>query len=217
MMWLVSMSTVWAQEQSASTRQSGGQVQHDAAITHYYCLGAPGAVSEMQAAGIRAQHGFLRSFLVNPNRDTDGDGVPDEIDPDNDQDGLEDEEELSGTAFNGLAVTDPNRSDTDGDGVGDAGEADAGTDPLDPDRYLRFTRIETPDGNLRLAWEARDGRRYRIYNLAAWPALHPRTLLASLEVAGGTPPWYVVTARTNLTGAATLDGPRMLFLEVDAP
>ncbi|MDY3678597.1 MAG: Rib/alpha-like domain-containing protein [Actinomyces urogenitalis] len=58
--------------------------------------------------------------------DTDGDGQPDVTDPDDDNDGVSDEDE----AKNG---TDPKNPDTDGDGVNDGDEAKDGTDPLNPD------------------------------------------------------------------------------------
>jgi hypothetical protein len=74
--------------------------------------------------------------------DTDGDGIGNNADPDDDGDGLSDAEEQ-------LAGTDPLNSDTDGDGVGDATDAFpldhdndglsdeeeqlAGTDPVNPD------------------------------------------------------------------------------------
>ncbi|WP_375102433.1 Ig-like domain-containing protein [Paenibacillus sp. RS8] len=44
--------------------------------------------------------------------DTDGDGVPDSLDPDDDNDGLTDEQEI-------VLGTDPKKADTDGDGIND--------------------------------------------------------------------------------------------------
>ena len=54
--------------------------------------------------------------------DTDGDGQPDVTDPDDDNDGVSDEDE----AKNG---TDPKNPDTDGDGLNDGDEITRGTDP----------------------------------------------------------------------------------------
>ncbi|WP_449602705.1 Ig-like domain-containing protein [Paenibacillus sp. Marseille-Q9583] len=44
--------------------------------------------------------------------DTDGDGIPDSLDPDDDNDGLTDEQEI-------VLGTDPKKADTDGDGIND--------------------------------------------------------------------------------------------------
>ncbi|MCP4994829.1 MAG: RHS repeat protein, partial [Gammaproteobacteria bacterium] len=55
--------------------------------------------------------------------DTDGDGIPDITDPDDDNDGLTDIEELS-------LGTDPLNPDTDGDGDSDGDEVAYGSDPL---------------------------------------------------------------------------------------
>ena len=70
------------------------------------------------------------------NPDTDQDGLTDgeeindwgtnPIDPDTDDDGLTDGEEID-------LGTNPGSGDTDGDGLGDADEVDRGTDPRDPD------------------------------------------------------------------------------------
>lgn len=58
--------------------------------------------------------------------DTDGDTIPDHLDPDDDNDGLDD------TVETGTTGTDPLDSDSDGDGFDDGTEVEAGSDPLDP-------------------------------------------------------------------------------------
>ncbi len=63
--------------------------------------------------------------LVTAPIDTDGDKIPDFRDPDADDDGVSDLDEVK-------AGTDPLKQDTDGDGVSDLIEVVAGTDPLDP-------------------------------------------------------------------------------------
>ncbi|MCZ7679690.1 MAG: hypothetical protein M5U28_13385 [Sandaracinaceae bacterium] len=57
--------------------------------------------------------------------DTDMDGIPDFRDPDSDNDGLSDADEVAG----GSSPTNP---DTDGDGISDLIEVGAGTNPTDP-------------------------------------------------------------------------------------
>ncbi len=59
----------------------------------------------------------------NPLADSDGDGIPDRLDPDIDGDGLTNAEEES-------LGTDPRNRDTDGDGWWDKAEIEAGTNPL---------------------------------------------------------------------------------------
>ena len=82
--------------------------------------------------------------------DTDFDGLGDDdevtlgtdpLDPDSDDDGLEDGDEVDGT--------DPMNPDSDGGGVNDGDEVDQGTDPLEPSDdgtpglYLRYTDGDT--------------------------------------------------------------------------
>ncbi|MDQ8043211.1 MAG: hypothetical protein AAGC46_04170 [Solirubrobacteraceae bacterium] len=56
-----------------------------------------------------------------PTKDTDGDGIPDSIDPDDDNDGLSD-------ALEAQIGTDPDKVDTDGDGVWDSFEFESALD-----------------------------------------------------------------------------------------
>ncbi|WP_342447617.1 thrombospondin type 3 repeat-containing protein, partial [Paenibacillus etheri] len=67
--------------------------------------------------------------------DTDGDGIPDSLDPDDDNDGLSDEQEL----ING---TDPKHPDTDGDGIKDKEDPF----PLDPTKPGNGGELDT-DGD----------------------------------------------------------------------
>jgi gliding motility-associated-like protein len=84
----------------------------------------------------------------NGDTDTDGDGIDDRVDPDDDNDGLTDEQEFTlGTnpkvkdsdedgvedADEVNQNTDPNKPDTDGDGLTDGEEKEKGTDPLNAD------------------------------------------------------------------------------------
>ena len=96
-----------------------------------------GGVGLATAAG-GAQHsaGFLHVFQLNSGQDTDGDGLANEVDPDNDADGLSDEREASGSSFSPTTATAVNDADTDADGASDSEEAVAGTDPTDPASHL---------------------------------------------------------------------------------
>ena len=59
-----------------------------------------------------------------PQLNTDGDALGDICDPDDDNDGLSDDDEVT------LYGTNPKKADTDSDGVSDSDEITAGTDPL---------------------------------------------------------------------------------------
>jgi hypothetical protein len=113
--------------QTLRVLQSGGQafvtsVSSSSSITHY--------------------SGFLAA-LDSSTRDTDGDGLMDEYDPDNDNDGLDDWTEVTGSAFSPPVPTNPNDPDTDHDGFTDWAEQVAGTSPTDA---LSVFRILTIDG-----------------------------------------------------------------------
>ena len=71
----------------------------------------------------------FQTFAKLPPNDSDGDGIIDSLDPDDDNDGLDDDVELT-------LGTDPKNPDTDGDGVPDGQELGDGSDPLDPGSVL---------------------------------------------------------------------------------
>jgi len=68
-------------------------------------------------------------FPFDPNEweDTDDDGIGNNADTDDDNDGLSDTDEIN------LYTTDPSNPDSDGDGYTDGEEIRGGTDPLDPE------------------------------------------------------------------------------------
>ncbi len=83
-------------------------------------------------------------------RDNDRDGVGDNADQDDDNDGLSDTAEIAGG-------TDPLRADTDGDRYSDLDELRMGSDALDrhdPDyRVKNVTAVGMLDGRVRISWE----------------------------------------------------------------
>lgn len=111
------------------------------------------------AADIAGPHMMAATLKVTIGVDTDGDGIPDDIegsliyrapngdwgyfdinDPDTDHngipDGQEDYDQDGLTVLEELALgTDPNLMDTDGDSVSDGMEVSLGTDPLVPDAW----------------------------------------------------------------------------------
>jgi hypothetical protein len=149
------------------------------------------------------QSGFLAGFLLAPELDTDGDGLADENDRDDDADGLDDGVELAGSSFDPRTSTDPLTADSDGDGANDAQEAGAGTDPLDPSRLFRIVDVAMEGGVARISWEARDGRTYEVLAAPNVELLREASVVDTVSASGGAPPWYSTTAvATNLlTGA----------------
>ncbi len=133
--------------------------------------------------------GFSNTFVLHPLLDTDGDGVVDENDPDNDGDGIRDREELLGVAFSPVTVTDPQRVDSDGDGMSDGDEARAGTNPLDASSRFRVLSLTVSGGNVAITFRGRGGRSYDV--LAAKDVADLTTSPdGTVSAVGGAPPWY---------------------------
>jgi len=149
----------------------GGPVSHGGNQTHY--------------------GGFIGASFIQPGT-LSANGVPVEADPDNDGDGLEDGSEVDGTAFDGYAVTDPNRADTDGDGMSDDAEARGMYDPTDPGHLLRIIAFDTGNGTNSLTWIGRAGLN-RVYAGEELLSGAPTQLLHEAAFGGGTPPWYKTT------------------------
>ena len=146
--------------------------------------------------------GFLGTLSLQPSLDTDGDGLANEVDADNDNDTLDDAVELAGTAFDPNTPTDPNNADADNDGQDDGNEAGAGTDPDDDSSLLMVTDIDSvPDTTV--TWLGRGGMSYDIYcggDLTAGLT----DFLATTNVTGGVAPWYATTnSFTDATASST--------------
>mgnify|MGYP003593265345 CR=1 FL=1 len=171
----------------------------------------PGGVRASAAGGtggLRHQAGFLGTFVLRPDLDRDGDGLPDESDDDNDGDGLEDAAELAGSDFEAAwgvaAATDPNADDSDGDGSGDDQELAAGTDPADAAGFFAITDIRREAAGMRVTWQGRGaGSRYRVLYHDGNYAM-PGDLLeeVAVDVFDGAP-WYFAT--TSAVDAAESD------------
>lgn len=171
--------------------------------TNISASGQPGGVQSSSSATFINQAGFLNTFFLRPGLDTDHDGLPDEIDNDNDNDGLVDGTELDGASFSPATATLVNVRDTDGDGVADGAEASAGTDPTDPNAALEIIAFSRSGSARAVSWPAR-GQNQRTYRLLASdgsPTGRFDQVLFSNRVAGGTAPWFAVT-NTVLDAAA---------------
>jgi len=73
---------------------------------------------------------------VQDTADNDSDGIPDIIDPDDDNDGISDVDEIK-WGLDPLDASDGGNTDTDGDGVSNKDEIKAGSDPHDPNDTKR--------------------------------------------------------------------------------
>jgi hypothetical protein len=188
---------------SAGTRSSGGT------FTNLSAAGQPGGIATSRGGSYYNQAGFLNTFFLKPGLDTDGNGVADEADWDNDGDQLADQNELLGNQFSPVTPTQVNVADSDGDGVPDGAESVAGTDPTDVDALLEIIRI-TPVGGQDIGWIARGGKTYVVHartNLLAGTF----TPIATNTAVGGTAPWFVTT---NAIVDASSIGPEYYAVEV---
>lgn len=181
------------QRLQASANAGGGEQTGSV----YRCISA---IGQPVAAGFSAspyrlsRAGGLWQFVLQPERDANQNGIPDEDDPDNDSDGIEDRDEILGTAFSPATPTDPNHPDSDGDGMSDSHEAAAGTDPLDANAYLHITAVETVPSGVRLEWVARGGKTYEVVAWTNVAGLVSGTILETVTAGGGIGPWQVTTA-----------------------
>ena len=175
----------------------------------------PGGIGVSRAGTMLNSAGFLGGAILRPDLDGDGDGMADEIDPDNDGDLLWDLDEIAGSAFSPTTATDINDPDTDGDGATDGEEAGAQTDPLDAAAYLHFTRIAREAAGTALDWEARQNWLYHLYRIDLTNGL-PGTYVDAVRApaVGGAGPWAVVAA--GCTNAGT-DVRQTYYLKVVGP
>ncbi len=120
------------------------------------------------------QSGFAAGFILQPN--TAFGTLPDELNPDNDSDGLDDGEEIvegsnlwkSDSDGDGLGDfdevrthgTSPILADSDADGMNDARELIAGTSPTNQSSVLSVSSAVLSDGRRQLSWFGVSGRFY---------------------------------------------------------
>ena len=96
--------------------------------------------------------GFLASIVLSPSLDSDQDGVPDENEADNDDDGIEDGAEILGSSFAPSVPTDPNNPDTDGDYMSDGDEIVVGTSPTNTASVLAVAGITYGESGIQVDW-----------------------------------------------------------------
>ena len=221
-LWSGLTAAVWAGAAGAAQYTNTSHVVDGAGrwlqggtLTNVAAIAQPGGVSVTAGGAVANQAGFLNTFLLRPALDSDGDGVPNEADPDNDDDTLGDATEIAGTAFSPVTDTDPDDPDSDDDGAGDAAEAVAGTDPWDPLMFLQIVTVRPVSSNLvEVGWVARSNKTYRVLAEPSVPQAPGFTSELAQVVAGGpgSPPWFVVTNRYTDPAAVTNN----LFYRIEA-
>ncbi len=181
--------------QECSVVDGAGGRATGAGLTSLTAVAQPGAVS-VSAGGVYTHYaGFLGCAILLPNLDTDADGLADELDPDNDNDGLTDLDETAGGQFNPTTPTDLNNPDSDDDGTADGDEAVAGTDPLDDTAYLHITDLSV-SGPATVTWTARGGKTYRLWyedDLVGGAG----GLVTTITAIGGVAPWFETSATAD--------------------
>ena len=181
---------------SSGTRSTGGS------FTNISAAGQPGGIAESAGGGLIHQAGFLHTFFLRPDLDTDGDGIANEADPDNDNDGLTDSTEIGGDAFDPATATMVNQLDTDEDGMSDGQEAIAGSDPTDVGAHLYITSIVNTNGTREVAWFARSNKTYRVLASDYGYTLPTNELITVTASGFATAPWYSLT-NTVFDGTTT--------------
>ena len=157
--------------------------------------------------------GFLHTFVSRPDLDNDVDGIADENDTDDDNDGLTDLAEVRGSGFDPTTITDLFNADTDNDGTGDGEESVASTNPQDPDSQLAVIRIDLQNGSEVVEWKSRQGKTYDLLRAGTIFELvsAPETAAVVTVTSGGAGPFLETsTVSTNpSTGGKVFYGVRV--------
>lgn len=183
-----------ATTQDWATVSAGGGCASNLALRVHTTVGNVEASWARSPGHFTLLGGFPGGLELAPGRDSDGDGIPDEQDPDNDADGLADLDELSGTAFQGLARTDACAADSDGDGMSDLEEARGLFDPWDPHHALKLIALSAPGGEVTLQWIGKGGGATNaVVSLDRLGGGSTPTVLDRRAYAGGDTPWFKTT------------------------
>lgn len=187
------MDVASAVTQDSSVVAGSGNRLTNTTVQTVYVVAQPGTTEVSGNDQFTHYAGFIGAAFIQPGV-TNAQGVALEADPDNDNDGLTDADEVSGAAFEGYASTDPNNVDTDGDFMSDYDEAQGMYDPNDPNDLLVVKSLTYETGNFCLEWIGRGGGTTNIIlcgdDLISGGITNQ---FHSAPYAGGNPPWYKVT------------------------
>lgn len=180
-----------------STLDAGGGWVSNGATSCAFSWGPSQPTGAHQVGTHAERAGFLARWVMFAAADIDGDGLADELDNDDDGDGLDDRAEMAGTVFPNGVITDPTVSDSDGDGATDGQELRHLTNPTDASSLFCIEGVTFDDD---LGWKIIEfsgrgnGQAYRVLRRATPDG--PNLSTQTLNVAGGTAPWYNVSAAT---------------------
>ncbi len=193
--FLISLHALAATNMTSSVlNASGGRASSGSTFNLVSATGQSGGVKFSSSGNTALYAGFLGNISLRPALDTDGDGIENELDLDNDGDTLSDLSELDGSAFSGQATTDPNLVDTDGDGMNDAAEASGMYDPNDPNHLLVITDFYVVDNTATLVWIGKGGGTINtILTCQDLVQEELTNLVYSAPYAGGSFPWFKTT------------------------
>ncbi len=188
--FFLTLQSLFSYTNSIGNINSGSGVMSNASKSSVGNIGLfqSGAQSNSNTNWARA--GMLVSFLMNPNLDFDGDGIPDEDDRDDDGDAIADSSELYGDSFVPAMATDPFDSDSDDDGATDGDEAVAGTNPQDASSLFRITEIRKEGSSIVVVWKGRDGVSYDLAAAASLTSGVFTVVSSNIVATGGTGVWY---------------------------
>jgi hypothetical protein len=140
-----------SQPQSALTMS--GSRQESGALVNISAAGQQVNGVGRDSSGLLQNYtGFLASIVLSPSLDSDQDGVCDENEADNDDDGIEDGAEILGSSFAPSVPTDPNDRDTDGDNMSDGDEIVVGTSPTNTASVLAVAGTTYGDSGIQVTW-----------------------------------------------------------------
>lgn len=189
-----------------SVIDGGGRLCSGGLYTNISACAQPGGITAAISGSYVNYAGFMGGFSLQPWLDTDGDGLANEADADNDDDGLFDLAELTGSEFTPVTYTNPNDADSDDDGVSDYAESVAATHPLDDSMYLHITDFAVlghPADEVAIVWQGRDGRLDQVCAVTCLVS-GVEQVLGEIRPSGGSPPWYeVYPAYTNPVSGTT--------------
>jgi hypothetical protein len=182
----------------------GSGVCSNGAFSSTGAVGLCCPVGQSASSSLWVHAGMLASFLLDPNLDHDGDAVPDEDDWDDDDDGLRDADELTGSAFSPSAPSNPFERDSDGDGAADGQEAAAGTNPSNAMSAFRITDVRQEGTAFVITWQGREGVSYDLA-VADSPSFAGLNIATNIVATGGTGTWFVAEVSvTNVPVSARL-------------